>query len=56
MKTIKVLQAGVTLTLMIISWVAMAELLQGLESKLHRPYFTSWCVRKMNVAVHVSNG
>ena len=47
MKTSKIIQAGITLALMIVSWVAMAELLQGLESNLHRPYFTSWYVRKM---------
>ena len=45
----KIIQAGATLTLMIISWVAMAELLQGLESQLHRPYFTSWYVRKLGM-------
>ena len=36
------IQATVALLAMIALWIAMAELLQGLETHFERPWMTSW--------------
>lgn len=40
--TMDYVQASIALVAMIALWIAMAELLQGLETHFPRPWFSSW--------------